>query len=104
MGVEAIPDRAAKPGWLNRGVGSIGAASFLSDAGYEITTSVLPSFVTHTLRGSAGALGLIEGISDGLAGVAKLIGGSAANDEKRRRSLAAGGYVVTGLAPGANGF
>jgi MFS family permease len=104
MGAEAIPERAAKPGWLNRGVGSIGAASFLSDAGYEITTSVLPSFVTHTLRGSAGALGLIEGISDGLAGVAKLIGGSAANDEKRRGTLAAGGYAVTAVATGAVGL
>jgi MFS family permease len=64
---------------------------------------VLPSFVTHTLGGSAGALGLIEGVSDGLAGLAKLAGGSAANDERRRRSLAAGGYVITGLATGAIG-
>jgi MFS family permease len=89
---------------LNRGVASVGLASFLSDSGHEIATSVLPSFVTQTLGGSAGALGLIEGVSDGLAGVAKLAGGSAANDERRRRSLAAGGYVVTGLATGAIGL
>jgi MFS family permease len=68
-----------------------------------MVTSVLPSLVTHTLGGSAGALGLIEGVSDGLAGVAKLAGGSAANDETRRRNLAAGGYVVTGLATAAIG-
>ena len=68
-----------------------------------MATAVLPSFVTHTLGGSAGALGLIEGISDGLAGVAKLAGGSAANDERRRRELAAGGYVVTGIATAAIG-
>ena len=103
MAVEAVPERPRGRRWLNRGVGSVGAASFLSDAGYEITTSVLPSFVTHTLRGSAGALGLIEGISDGLAGVAKLVGGSAANDETRRGKLAAGGYVVTAVATGAVG-
>ena len=101
MGVEALPERTAEKRWLNRGVGSIGLSSLLSDAGYEITTSVLPSFVTHTLRGSAGALGLIEGISDGLAGIAKLVGGSAANDERRRGTLAAGGYVVTAVATGA---
>ena len=65
---------------------------------------MLPSFVTHTLGGSAGALGLIEGASDGLAGVAKLAGGSAANDERRRRSIAVGGYVGTGLATGAIGL
>ena len=68
-----------------------------------MVTAVLPSFVTHTLGGSAGALGLIEGVSDGLAGAAKLAGGSAANDETRRRNLAAGGYVVTGLATAAIG-
>jgi MFS family permease len=89
--------------WLTRGVGSIGLASFLSDSGHEMATSVLPSFVTHTLGGSAGALGLIEGISDGLAGIAKLAGGSAANDPIRRRNLAAGGYVVTGIATAAIG-
>lgn len=92
-----------QPRWLTRGVGSVGLASFLSDSGHEIATSVFPSFVTHTLGGSAGALGLIEGVSDGLAGVAKLAGGSAANDERRRRSIAAGGYVLTGLATAAIG-
>jgi MFS family permease len=88
---------------LTPGVRSIGLASFLSDSGHEMATSVLPSFVTHTLGGSAGALGLIEGVSDGLAGIAKLAGGSAANDETRRRNLAAGGYVVTGIATAAIG-
>jgi len=68
-----------------------------------MATAVLPSFITHTLGGSAGALGLIEGVSDGLAGIAKLAGGSAANDETRRRNLAAGGYVVTGIATAAIG-
>jgi len=68
-----------------------------------MVTAVLPSFITHTLGGSAGALGLIEGVSDGLAGAAKLAGGSAANDETRRRNLAAGGYVATGLATAAIG-
>jgi MFS family permease len=104
VSTEAADQQPAGRRWLTRGVGSVGLASLLSDAGHEITTSVLPSFVTHTLGGSAGALGLIEGISDGLAGVAKLAGGSAANDERRRRSLAAGGYVVTGLATAAIGL
>ena len=73
--------------WLTRGVASVGLASFFSDSGHEITTSVLPTFVTVTLRGSAGALGLIEGISDGLTGLAKLLTGPLANDEERRLQL-----------------
>jgi hypothetical protein len=39
----------------------VGAASFFSDSGHEITTAVLPSFLTTTLHASAGALGVIEG-------------------------------------------
>jgi MFS family permease len=103
VSAEAVRDQLPLKRWLTRGVASIGAASFLSDAGHEITTAVLPSFITQTLHGSAGALGLIEGISDGLAGIAKIAGGAAANDERRRGALAAGGYVVTAAATGAIG-
>jgi MFS family permease len=90
--------------WLTRGVGSVGLASFFSDSGHEMATSVLPTFVTVVLRSSAGALGLIEGISDALTGVAKLIGGPLANDEERRLRMASGGYLVTAAATGAIGL
>ncbi len=90
--------------WLTRGVGSVGLASFFSDSGHEIATSVLPSFVTVTLGASPGALGLVEGLSDALTGLAKLIGGPLANDEGRRLKLASGGYVVTAAATGAIGL
>jgi MFS family permease len=90
--------------WLTRGVRSIGLASFFSDSGHEITTSLLPSFVTVTLRSTAGTLGVIEGISDALTGVAKLVGGPLANDEPRRLRMASGGYLVTAAATGAVGL
>jgi MFS family permease len=90
--------------WLTRGVGSVGLASFFSDSGHEIATSVLPTFVTVTLRSSAGALGVIEGLSDALAGVAKLVAGPLANDESRRLRMASGGYVVTAVSTGAIGL
>jgi MFS family permease len=90
--------------WLTRGVASVGLTSFFSDAGHEITTSVLPSFVTVTLRSSAGALGVIEGISDALTGVAKLFAGPIANDERLRLRMASGGYLVTAAATGAVGL
>ena len=76
-------DRATSAGnarWLTPGVGAVGAASFFSDAGHEVTTSVLPAFLTGTLGASAAALGVIDGISDALIGVMKLIGGPLAND------------------------
>lgn len=90
--------------WLTRGVGAVGAASFFSDSGHEITTSVLPTFLTTILGSSAAALGVIDGISDALVGVMKLLGGPLANDPKRRARTASGGYLGTALATGAIGL
>ncbi len=90
--------------WLTRGVAGVGLASFFSDSGHEITTSVLPAFLTVTLRASASVLGIIEGVSDALTGVAKLIAGPLANDEDRRLRMASGGYLVTAAATGAIGL
>jgi hypothetical protein len=53
-------------GWLNPGVASVGAASLFSDAGHEMATSVLPTFLTSTLHAGPAALGVIEGVSDAL--------------------------------------
>ena len=77
--------------WLTPGVSGIGAASLLADAGHEIPTSLLPTFLTSTLGAPASALGLIEGISDGLAGAARFGGGALADDPHRRRATAVGG-------------
>lgn len=89
--------------WLTPGVGAVGAASFFSDSGHEVATSVLPAFLTGTLGASAAALGVIDGISDALMGIIKLIGGPLANDPQRRARTASGGYLGTALATGAIG-
>ena len=90
--------------WLTPGVRSIGLASFLSDAGHEIPTSLLPSFLTATLGAPASALGMIEGIADGTAGIAKLAGGALADDPHRRKTVAVGGYVTTAILSSSIGF
>jgi MFS family permease len=68
-----------------------------------VTTSVLPAFLTGTLGASAAALGVIDGISDALIGVMKLIGGPLANDPHRRARTASAGYLGTAVATGAIG-
>ena len=83
--------------WLNRGVAGIGAASFFSDAGQEVVTSLLPSFLTTTIGAPAAALGAIEGVADGVAGAARLAGGALADDPARRRATAIGGYSATAV-------
>lgn len=89
--------------WLTPGVKGIGAASFLSDTGHEIPTALLPGLLTSTLGAPASALGLIEGVSDGLAGLAKLGGGALADDPVRRRGIAVGGYSSTAVLAGLTG-
>lgn len=90
------PDPADELRWLTPGVKGIGTASLLSDLGHEVPTALLPRLIT-SLGGSAAALGLIEGISDGLSGLMRLLGGAIADDPARRRGAAVGGYTTTAL-------
>jgi MFS family permease len=83
--------------WLTPGVRGIGAASLLADLGHEVPTSLLPSFLTATLGAPAAALGAIEGVSDALAGGARLAGGALADDPARRRASAVAGYSATAV-------
>jgi MFS family permease len=99
-----VGSAARRRPWVSAEVASIGAASFFSDAGHEIATAVLPSFLTGVLRGSAGTLGLVEGLSDALLGVAKLLRGPLANQPARRVRLAPGGYLLTALFTAAIGL
>src|ERR1035437_9898724 len=89
--------------WFTRSVAAIGGASFFADLGYEMPTSLLPSFLTTTLGAPAAALGLIEGLADGLGGVSRLAGGAIADDPSRRRKTAVGGYTVTAILTAAIG-
>jgi MFS family permease len=83
--------------WLGPGVAGIGTASLLADVGHEIPTALLPNLLTVTLGAPAAALGLIEGIADGLAGAARLAGGAIADDPRRRRAQAVAGYTTTAV-------
>ena len=94
---------AAATRWLTPGVRGIGTASFLADVGHEIPTALLPDLLTKTLGAPASALGLIEGISDGLAGAARVGGGALADDPARRRSVAVGGYTTTAVLAATTG-
>jgi MFS family permease len=89
--------RSSRRPWLTPGVGGIGTASFLADVGHEVPTSLLASFVTANLGAPAAALGLIEGVSEGLAGAGRFTGGALADDPQRRRAVAVGGYTATAV-------
>jgi MFS family permease len=99
MNEEAEPPEASRGprAWMSPGVAGIGLASFFSDAGHEISTALLPDLLSGTLGAPASVLGLIEGVSDGAAGAAKLAGGALADAPSRRRPIALGGYTTTAV-------
>lgn len=90
------PPRRRPRSWLNRNVLAFGMASFFSDTAYESATAILPMFIS-SLGGSAAALGAIEGISDALSTVAKLLSGWYSDGLRRRKPLGVAGYTATGL-------
>lgn len=101
---EPAPAAGAPPSpprlrWLTGAVLGFGLASLLSDMGHEAGTAALPSLLT-SLGAAPLALGLIEGIADGVVCFAKLYGGSLANHLRLRKPIAVGGYAVTGLSIG----
>ena len=89
--------------WMTRGVMGVGLASLFSDWGHELGTALLPVLLAG-LGAPAYALGVIEGVADGLSSFAKLAGGWLADRPAWRKPLAVCGYLVTGLSTFAFGF
>ncbi len=81
--------------WLNRTVVGLGTTSLLSDLSHEMGTAILPGFLA-AMGVSAAALGLIEGVADGVASFVKLASGWLADRTGRRKPIAVGGYFLTG--------
>lgn len=95
-----IPHR--KP-WLNRNVVGMGLTSFLSDAGHEMATAILPGFLA-VLGLSPEVLGLIEGVADSTSSFVKLGSGWLSDRLGHRKPMTVGGYFLTGASQGLFAF
>jgi len=85
--------------WLNRNVLGMALSSFFSDAGHEMATATLPLFLT-AIGAPAAALGIVEGVADAFASLAKLGAGWFSDRIGRRKPIAVAGYTLTGLSTG----
>src|SRR3990172_12149701 len=93
------PTQTSPESWLNRTTVGIGLTSLFSDWCHEIATTIVPAFLASMGLGP-GWLGVIEGTSDGLSGVAKLAGGYYTDRLKKRKPLVLAGYALpTGPPP-----
>ncbi|MGH9486939.1 MAG: MFS transporter [Terriglobales bacterium] len=99
--MRATPDPGAAAGegsaWLNRDVAGMTVTSFLSDAGHEMVTAMLPGFF-RSLGLSAAALGWIEGAADAGSSFVKLGAGWISDRVGRRKPIVAAGYFITATA------
>ena len=102
MSEPATASRSPKR-WLTRGVLGIGLASLFSDWGHEAGTAILPAFLA-SLGAPPVALGVIEGVSDGLSSFAKLAGGWIADRPRWRKPTGITGYFATALSTFAYAF
>lgn len=90
---------SSRPGrWLTPSVAAIGLASLFSDLSHEMATTILPAFLATQIGASALALGLIEGVADGLASYFKLVGGWVTDRSGRRKPAVVSGYLLTALS------
>lgn len=83
--------------WLNRNVAGMALASFFSDFGHEMATSILPMFLM-SIGASAAALGIIEGVADATSSFVKLGAGWFSDKRGVRKPIAVTGYFLTGVA------
>jgi hypothetical protein len=67
-----------------RSVVALGWVSFLTDVSSEMIYPLLPAFLTKTLGAGPAAVGLIEGVAETTASLAK-VGSGAWSDRVRRR-------------------
>src|SRR5882757_5090221 len=76
-----------------RNVYAFGLTSLLNDTASEMAYWVLPAFLASIGAGPA-QLGLIEGVAESVASIAKLLSGYLADRVSRRKPLVVAGYVV----------
>ena len=77
---------------------TLGWVSFLTDVSSEMIYPLLPNFLARTLRGGPAALGLIEGVAEATASLAKLASGWWSDRTRRRKPLVVFGYALATLA------
>ncbi len=85
--------------WLTTEVFGFGLTSFFSDLAHEVATTLMPVFLA-SMGAPAYAVGLMEGLADGLANAGKLFGGWISDRIGKRKSLALAGYALTGVCQG----
>jgi MFS family permease len=92
-----LSSEAQTHGRLPRTVWALGFTSLFMDVSSELIHGLLPIFLTVTLGASAAVLGLVEGIAEAAAHVARVFSGWLSDTLQRRKALAVAGYGLAAI-------
>jgi MFS family permease len=76
----------------------LGGVSLLNDTASELIYPLLPFFLTSVLGATAVSLGIIEGASDAISSVLKVLSGRLSDRWRRRKPIVIAGYSLSGFA------
>ena len=91
------PRPAPRPA-LPRTVWVLGIVSLLMDLSSEIYHALLPAFLTVTLGLPVAAMGVLDGISEATASMAKLVSGKLSDHQQKRKPWVLLGYGMAALS------
>ena len=82
---------------MHRNIVILGLVSFFTDISSEMLYPLIPLYLTIVLGASPAALGIIEGISESLASLLKIVSGRISDKFSRRRPLTIVGYGLSAV-------
>lgn len=83
---------------IPRSVWMLGFVSMFMDISSELIHSLLPVFMVSTLGATALAVGMVEGVAEATALIAKVFSGTLSDYFRRRKALAVAGYGLGALS------
>ena len=91
------PDTRAPWRALPAGIWALGFGSLLMDASSELIHSLLPLFMVATLGASMVTVGVVEGVAEATAAIAKVFSGALSDRLGKRKPLLVLGYALAAL-------
>jgi MFS family permease len=83
---------------LSADIWALGCVSLLMDASSELVHSLLPVFMVSVLGASMVTVGLLEGVAEATASIAKIFSGTLSDRWRRRKPLVVLGYGLGALS------
>ncbi|MDO8564506.1 MAG: MFS transporter [bacterium] len=80
---------------VDKNVFFLGVVSFFNDISGQMVVAAFPAFFQSVLKSGAAALGIIEGVAEGLANIVKVFSGSLSDKIEHRKGFAIAGYIIS---------